>query len=157
MGDNWLVCVNHLREAFTGKGSIGTLIIEVVTESQFEVRCDLRGHFGRHHGLRGHQNGHKHRQGKLRLLISNLKSKLVLHARLRGHCPLVYDSQTHGARRAPSTQNSRNESPRSQMWMFFSGAPTSLFMSVQARQWIIIGRLSVASIISRKHVKAREA
>ena len=38
-----VVRCNHLKEAFTGQRSIGTLVIEV-TEFNFEVSLDLRGH-----------------------------------------------------------------------------------------------------------------
>ena len=47
MDHNWprlsFVRVNHLRKAFTGQRSIGTWVIEV-TEFNFEVSLDLRGH-----------------------------------------------------------------------------------------------------------------
>ena len=46
MDHNWPLFVvrwNHLRKAFTGQRSIGTWVIEV-TEFNFEVGLDLRGH-----------------------------------------------------------------------------------------------------------------
>ena len=45
MDHNWpfVCCWNHLREAFTGQRSIGSWAIEV-TEFNFEVSLDLRGH-----------------------------------------------------------------------------------------------------------------
>ena len=46
MDHNWPRCrrrLNHLKEAFTGQRSIGSLVIEV-TELNYEVSLDLRGH-----------------------------------------------------------------------------------------------------------------
>ena len=44
MGHNWpVVCVNHLKEVFTGQRSMRSLVIEA-TELKSEVRFGLQGH-----------------------------------------------------------------------------------------------------------------